>query len=157
MRYAMAIFALTTMAAAADRPRDSSALLTRALGRVESGDAIVELSRKVTRDSTRIRRLVRAKPYYREARALAHRELRARTRVDATVVMQLERVERRATAALVEVLNAEAEYHFGRTSTGRAKRLNEEALKLMPRDGRALQLARDIRNAANGGDAVSRR
>jgi hypothetical protein len=107
-------------------------------------------------ESKRIRVLEQANPRYREARRLVRLALRERDRVDARLLPDLDRVEQLATRALVDAINAEAEFYFGRTSTGRAKRLNAEALKLLPTDGRAVQLARDIRNAANGGAVVSR-
>ncbi len=143
--------------------RSSQASLVRAEKHLARGEWIVKSTKKIKRVSKRIRMLVRSNRHFRRARALALNSVphakAACSKVPTSerkLCHKLQKVERRATRALVNVLNKEAEFYFGRTSTGRAKKLNEEALALLPKARRARTLARDIRNAANsiGGVAV---
>ncbi len=146
--------------------RNPRASLVRAEKHLARGERIVKSTKKIKRESKRIRVLVRSNRQFRRARQLALNAVPhvegACSKVPTTerkLCHKLQRVERRATRALVNVLNEEAEFYFGRTSTGQAKKLNAEALALLPKDRRARTLARDIRNAANsnGGVAVTSR
>ena len=146
--------------------RSSQASQARAEKYLARGEQIVKSAKKIKRESKRIRVLLRSNGKFRRARKLA---LNAVPHVEGAcfkvptkerkLCHKLQTLERRATRALVNVLNEEAEFYFGRTSTGQAKKLNQEALALLPRDRRARTLARDIRNAANsnGGVAVRSR
>ncbi len=146
--------------------RGSQASLARAEKYLARGQQIVKSAEEIKRESKRIRVLVRSNRRFRRARVLAlralpHAEGRCHhvQKSERKLCHRLQRVERRATRALVNVLNEEAEFYFGRTSTGPAKKLNQKALALLPKDRRARTLARDIRNAANsnGGVAVRSR
>ncbi len=142
--------------------RSPRASLVRAEKHLARGEWIVKSTKKIKRVSKRIRVLMRSNGHFRRARALAlnavpHAEA-ACSKVPTSerkLCHKLQKVERRATRALVNVLNEEAEFYFGRTSTGHAKKLNEEALALLPKDRRARTLARDIRNAANSNGGVA--
>ncbi len=142
--------------------RNPAASLVRAEKHLARGERIVKSTKKIKRESKRIRVLVRSNRQFRRARQLALNAVPhvegACSKVPTTerkLCHKLQRVERRATRALVDVLNEEAEFYFGRTSTGHAKKLNEEALALLPKDRRARTLARDIRNAANSNGGVA--
>ncbi len=146
--------------------RGSKAYLARAEKYLAQGEQIVRHANKFKKESKRVRVLLASNRRFQRARAQVFTAMPhvdgACAKVqkpDRMVCHKLQSVERRATRALVDVLNEEAEFYFGRTSTGRAKKLNQEALALLPKDPRALALARDIRNAANtnGGVAVRSR
>ena len=142
--------------------RNPRASLVRAEKHLARGEWIVKSTKKIKRVSKRIRVLMRSNGHFRRARALAlnavpHAEA-ACSKVpvgERKLCHRLQKVVRRATRALVNVLNREAEFYFGRTSTGRAKKLNEQARALLPKDRRARALARDIRNAANSNGGVA--
>ncbi len=145
----LSVLAAATVAAPKQPTRvDADRLLAIAKHRVAKGDKVVASANKIRKESKRIRVLVRAKSHYRRARTLAQR---AMPHCQDNACKDLRKVERKATRSLVDVLNTEAEFYFGRTSTGQAKKRNEEALALLPKNKRALVLARDIRNGANSG------
>ena len=149
MRYTIAAVLQAVLATPTRALRiDADRALAHAKRRLERGDKIVYAARRIPKESKRVRALVRSKRHFRRARKLAHR---AAPYASETVFNKPLAVEREATRALVDVLNTEAEFYFGRTSTGQAKKRNQEALTLLPKNNRALVLARDIRNGANSG------
>ena len=138
MKITSATTLLLALAVNAEAAGTAEKKLARAELQIAKGNAFVASAQDVKGDAKRLRALRRAKPYFIWARTGTQNALR---KADGQLAADLRKAESRARRALVDVLIREAGYYHMRGSTSLARRRTAEALKLMPKDRRALILA----------------
>ncbi len=142
MKIASTATLILTLALSAEAAGTSEKKLARAETQIAKGNAIVASAQDVKGDAKRLRVLRGAKRYFIWARTGAQNALK---KADGDLAADLRKAESRARRALVDVLIREAGYYHTRGSTSLARRRTVEALKLMPRDRRALDLAAELK------------
>lgn len=130
MRFTAVLLVLSTLALADARIETSLAKGETALARGSGAEG-----------SKLLRALEAAKPHFARARKLAAAGLEG-----APGDAALTKAHADATRRLVGILNAETVIHLDRSARSLAKKRNEEALKLLPKDARALELKDTIAN-----------
>ena len=117
--------------------------LERAQAHFAKGVKTFESLKKAKTNGQRIRTLRRAAYFYGRARSL--------TEAGAEKDPIFAKVFKESTAGLVAALNDESKVHYKRKSLPLAKRRNQEALKLAPKDADAKKMARLIKVAEDDG------
>jgi hypothetical protein len=131
---AIALLALAS-AASAEAPSRIDALLAK-------GEKAL-VAAQGAKASELLRALESAKPHFRRARTLAWKGIEG-----APGDAKLVKAHADATGRLVEILNAETSIYLERGARSLARKRNEEALGLMPKDAHALALKDAIESPA---------
>jgi hypothetical protein len=124
----------------------ASAAFAAASSRIEASLAkgeMVLVTKHGAKGMELLRALETAKPHFRRARTLAANGLEG-----APGDEMLAKAYAGATGRLVAVLNAETVIYLERGARSLAKKRNEEALKLLPKEARALALKEAIADPA---------
>ncbi len=116
--------------ATAAPPRSVPSAVGRALAYIERAKDQFERSQAATSRSSELGRLERARSYLRRARTLARKGVHP----------IFDDVDEEAAPLLVTTLNRKATLYLERRSLRSARRTNDEALRIAPRDARALRL-----------------